>query len=209
LENQKLLKRLIKISIILISIISCKEVVVEEVKNNLSSKTINYSEISLESVYKIKLYSNIDGWINYIELNEYVNQLNLKKKVSTEIKKNSEKIFIINSKLIHQIFDTINLSLLVLIFILLFLSFNSQRKWSNTYENLSKTRAINNNLIDYVSKIEEFYISELESLNIYRKTKPEDLIYLNKLPEKKESLFKKNLSSFIQGFTDSKYQKGY
>ena len=66
-----------EISIILISIISCKEVVVEEVKNNLSSKTINYSEISLESIYKIKLYSNIDGWINYIELNEYVNQLNL------------------------------------------------------------------------------------------------------------------------------------
>ena len=77
MENQKLLKRLIKISIILISIISCKEVVVEKVKNNLSSKTINYSEISLESIYKIKLYSNIDGWINYIELNEYVNQLNL------------------------------------------------------------------------------------------------------------------------------------
>lgn len=77
MENQKLLKRLIKISIILISIISCKEVVVKEVKSNLSSKTINYSEINLESVYKIKLYSNIEEWINYIELNEYVNQLNL------------------------------------------------------------------------------------------------------------------------------------
>jgi len=77
LENQKLLKRLIKISIILISIISCKEVVVEEIKNNLISKTINYSEINLESIYKIKLYSNIDEWINYTELNEYVNQLNL------------------------------------------------------------------------------------------------------------------------------------
>ena len=77
MENQKLLKRLIKISIILISIISCKEVVVEEIKNNLMSKTINYSEINLESIYKIKLYSNIDEWINYMELNEYVNQLNL------------------------------------------------------------------------------------------------------------------------------------
>lgn len=77
MENQKLLKRLIKISIILISIISCKEVVVEEVKNNLSSKTINYSEINLESVYEIKLYSNIDEWINYVELNNYINQLNL------------------------------------------------------------------------------------------------------------------------------------
>ena len=77
MENQKLLKRLIKISIILISIISCKEVVVEEIKNNLISKTINYSEINLESIYKIKLYSNIDEWINYMEVNEYVNQLNL------------------------------------------------------------------------------------------------------------------------------------
>ena len=139
----------------------------------------------------------------------YGNQLNLKKKVSYESKKNSEKISIIKIKLIHQIFDTINISLLLLIFTLSFLSFNSQRKWSNTYKNLSKTRAINNNLIDYISKIEEFYISELESLSIYRKTKPEDLIYLDELPERKESLFKKNLSSFIEGFSDSKYQRGY
>jgi len=139
----------------------------------------------------------------------YGNQLNFKKKVSNERKKNSEKISIINIKLIHQIFDTINISLLILIFTLFFLSFNSQREWSNTYKNLSKTRAFNNNLIDYISKIEEFYISELESLNIYRKTKPEDLIYLDKLPEKKESLFNKNLSNFIEGFSDSKYQRGY
>jgi len=139
----------------------------------------------------------------------YGNQLNLKKKVSYGSKKNSEKISIVKVKLIHQIFDTINISLLVLIFTLFFLSFNSQKKWTNTYKNLSKTKAINNNLIDYISKIEEFYISELESLNIYRKTKPEDLIYLNKLPERKQSLFKKNLSSFIEGFSDSKYQRGY
>ena len=46
----------------------------------------------------------------------YGNQLNLKKKVSYESKKNFEKISIINIKLIHQIFDTINISLLVLIF---------------------------------------------------------------------------------------------
>ena len=139
----------------------------------------------------------------------YGNQLNLKKKVSYESKKNSEKINIINIKLIHQIFDTINISLLVLIFTLFFLSFDSQRKWTNTYKTLSKTRAINNNLIDFISKMEEYYISELESLNIYRKTKPEDLIYLEKLPEKKESLLKKNLSSFVEGFNDSKYQRGY
>ena len=139
----------------------------------------------------------------------YGNKINLKKKVSYESKKNSEKLSILNIKLIHQIFDTINISLLVLIFTLFFLSFDSQRKWSDIYKTLSKTRNINNNLIDYVSKIEEFYISELESLKIYRKTKPEDLIYLDKPAEKKESLFKKNLSSFIEGFSDSKYQRGY
>jgi len=139
----------------------------------------------------------------------YGNQINLKKKVSSERIKNSEKISIINIKLIHQIFDTINISILVLIFTLFFLSFDSQRKWSNTYKTLSKTRVINNNLIDYISKIEEFYISELESLNIYRKTKPEDLIYIDKLIEKKESIFKKNLNTFIEGFSDSKYQRGY
>ena len=77
MENQKLLKRLIKISIIIISIFSCKEVIVDEIKDNSSSKIVNYSEINLESAYKVKLYSNIDEWINYVELIEYVNQLNL------------------------------------------------------------------------------------------------------------------------------------
>lgn len=71
------MKRLIKISIVVISILSCKEVVVEEIKDKSNSKIINYSEISLESVYKIKLYPNIDEWVNYVELNEYIEQLNL------------------------------------------------------------------------------------------------------------------------------------
>ena len=137
------------------------------------------------------------------------NQLNLKKKVLSESQKNSEKLSILNIKLLNQIIDNINLSLLVLIFTLFFLSFDSQRKWSNTYKTLSKIRAINNNLIDYISKIEEFYISELESQETYRKTKPKDLIYLDKIAERKESLFKKNLSSLIEGFSDSKYQRGY
>jgi len=127
----------------------------------------------------------------------YGHQFNLKKKVSYQNKKKFEKISTINIKFLHQIFDTINISLLVLIFTLFFFSFDSQRKWSNTYKTLSRTRAINNNLIDYISKIEEFYISEIESINTYTKTKPKDLIYLDKLPEKKESLFKKNLSNFF------------
>jgi len=132
-----------------------------------------------------------------------------KRKVSSESQKNSEKISILNIKLVHKIIDIINISLLVLIFTLLFLSFDSQRKWSNTYKNLSKTRTINNNLMDYISKTEEFYINKLDSLNIYRRTKPEDLIYLDKIEKKKESFFKKNLNTFIKGFSDSKYQSGY
>ncbi len=139
----------------------------------------------------------------------YGNQLNLKKKASYESKKNSKKISTTSIKLIHQIFDTINISLLVLIFTLFFLSFNSQRKWSNTYKNLSKTRAINNNLIDFISKIEEFYISELESINTYRKTKPKDLIYIERTAGKKESFFMENFRSFIRGYNDSEYQRGY
>ena len=89
------------------------------------------------------------------------------------------------------------------------MSFDSQRKWSNTYKTLTITRTMNNNLIDYISKTEEFYISELDSLKTFRKTKPEDLIYLNKISEKNESFFKKNFRSFIEGVIDSKYQKGY
>ena len=133
----------------------------------------------------------------------------LKKKVSYERKKNAEKIFKFNIQLIHQIFNSINISLLVLIFTLFFLSLDSQRKWSNTYKTLSRTKAMNNNLNEYISKTEEFYIGELESLNTYRKTKPKDLIYLERTAEKKESFFKKNFRIFIKGLNESKYQKGY
>ena len=142
-------------------------------------------------------------------MRSYGKQSYLKKKVSYQSQKYSRKITALNIKLIHQIFDTINISLLVLIFILFFLSLDSQRKWSNTYKVLSKTKAINNNLIDYISKTEEFYISELESLKTYRKTKPKDLIYLDRTSEKKESSFKKNFRSFIKGISDSQYQRGY
>ena len=139
----------------------------------------------------------------------YGKQSYLKEKVSYESQKNLKKIYNLNIQLVNKIFDTINISLLVLIFTLFFISFDSQRKWSNTYKILSKTKAMNNNLIDYVSKIEEFYITELESLNTYRKTKPKDLIYLDKITERKESFFKKNFRIFIEGFIDSRYQIGY
>ena len=137
------------------------------------------------------------------------NEYSLKKKVSYKSQKSPKKKSLLNIELIHQILDSINSSLLILIFILFFLSFNSQREWSNTYKILSKKRAMNNNLLDYISKIEEFYVSKLDATNTYRKTKPKDLLYLNKIEEKDESFFKKNYRSFTEGLKDSKYQKGY
>ena len=139
----------------------------------------------------------------------YGKKFNLKKKVSYVSQKKSEKIFKLNLKLVNQIIDTSNISLAVLIFILFFLSFNSQRKWSITYKSLSQTKAMNNNLIDYISKTEEFYINKLESFYNYRKTKPKDLIYIDKVVEKKESSFRENYRIFIKGILDSKYQNGY
>ena len=128
-------------------------------------------------------------------MSSYGKQTNFKKIVSYESKRNSEKIFKLNIELIHQIFNTINISFLCLIFILFFLSLDSQRKWSNTYKSLFKIKAMNNNLIDYVSKTEEFYIGEFESLNTYRKTKPKDLIYIDRTSEQKESFLKKILEA--------------
>ena len=133
----------------------------------------------------------------------------LKKKDLHDSQKNLEKIFKSNIQLIHRIFNTINTSFLVLIFILVFLSFDSQIRWSHIYKTLSKTKAMNNNLIEFISKIEEVYIGEIDSLTTYRKTTPKDLIYLARKIEKKESFFKKNFRSFIKGLKDSKYQRGY
>ena len=85
---------------------------------------------------------------------------------------NSKKIKLFNLKFIHRILDSVNISLFILIFILSFLSFNSQREWTSIYKDLAKTKSNNNNLIDYISKTEEFYINEIESLKIFKKTTP-------------------------------------
>ena len=133
----------------------------------------------------------------------------LKEKVLNQSKKGFNLISLMNLRLIHKIFNTINFSILTLIFIFFFLSLNSQRQWSKTYKILSKTRVKNNNLIDYISKTEEFYITELESLDYLKKTKPRDLIYLSKNIEKKEKFFDKKIISIINGLEDSRFHRGY
>ena len=58
----------------------------------------------------------------------------------------------------------------------------------NIYKNLVKTRTNNNNLIDYISKTEEFYINEIESLNTLKKTTPKDLIYIDRQITKEKKI---------------------
>ena len=138
------------------------------------------------------------------------NENSLKNNLYDANKITSKKIKLFNLKFIHRIFDSVNISLLILIFILSFLSFNSQRKWTSIYENLTKTKANNNNLIDYISKTEEFYINEIESLNTFKITTPKDLIYLDKqITKNKGNDLNKKIKFIKDGLKDSKYQKGY
>ena len=138
------------------------------------------------------------------------NENSLKNNLYDADKITSKKIKFFNLKFIHRIFDSVNISLLILIFILSFLSFNSQRKWTSIYENLTKTKANNNNLIDYISKTEEFYINEIESLNTFKKATPKDLIYLEKqITKNKGNDLNKKIKFIKDGLKDSKYQKGY
>ena len=143
-------------------------------------------------------------------MNSYKNENSLNKNASYKNKINSKSFSLFNLKFIHKIFDGINFSLIILIFILSFISFSSQRKWTIIYKNLVNTRGNNNNLIDYISKTEEFYINEFESLTSLKKTTPKDLIYLDKqVPEKKENFFKAKIKYLRRGIIDSKYQIGY
>ena len=138
------------------------------------------------------------------------NENSLKNNLYDANKITSKKIKFFNLKFTHRIFDSVNISLLILIFILSFLSFNSQRKWTSIYKNLLKTRANNNNFIDYISKTEEFYINEIESLNTFKKATPKDLIYLDKqITQNKNNYLNKKIKFIKDGLKDSKYQKGY
>ena len=143
-------------------------------------------------------------------MNIFENENSLNKNHQNVNQINSKKILLFDLKLIHKIFNSLNISLLSLIFILSFLSFNSQIKWTNIYKNLAKTRSNNNNLIDYISKTEEFYINDVDTLNNFKKTTPKDLIYFIKpITKKKKNNLNKKIKYIQEGLKDSKYQKGY
>ncbi len=142
-------------------------------------------------------------------MNFYKNENSLLKK--TNSKKNKiTNLSLINLKLIHNIVDSLNISLLVLILTLSYISISSQREWSDIYSYLSKKRAINSNLIDYISKTEQFYINEFETLKTLKKTTPKDLIYLEKqVSRKKKNELRKKIKYIYDGLKNSHFQMGY
>ena len=110
-------------------------------------------------------------------------------------------------KISHRLIDGLNISTLILIFLVTFLSIYSQLKWTNLYSAIAQIRNINSNLIDYISKTEEYYLSEIEDLDILKKTSSKDLLYLVKpqIKNNKDFLF----NNLINGLKDSNYQRGF
>ena len=138
----------------------------------------------------------------------YKDEYSLKKKGQYREKK-IRGLSILSLNLFHKILNAFNISSIIIILILYFLSFSSQRKWSIIYKSLLTTKANNNNLIDYISQTEEFHINELESLKTLKKTMPKDLIYLEKYLVKNENYLFKKAAYVINGINDSRYQIGY
>ena len=115
-----------------------------------------------------------------------------------------------NSRIYAKIIDCLNISIIILILFLSFISFNSQRKWTMFYSSMMDIRNKNNNIVDYISKTEQYFLNEIDNQNNIKKANPDDLIYLIKTKEK----VKINFLAFIfkemrKGFYDGIYQRGY
>tara|TARA_Y100001933_G_scaffold249157_1_gene283836 strand:+ start:1874 stop:2290 length:417 start_codon:yes stop_codon:yes gene_type:complete len=110
----------------------------------------------------------------------------------------------------HKLFDSLNISVILLIFILSFISFNAQSEWTKLYSNVKELRSKNNNLVDYISQTEEYFLSEIESKVNIKNANPDDLLYLSKTKnQEKEGFLSSGLKQMISGFKDGLYQKGY
>ena len=116
----------------------------------------------------------------------------------------------IKAKFYCKIIDFLNISIIILILFLSFISLNNQRKWTIFYSSMIDLRDKNTNIIDYISKTEEYFLNEIDLKDNIKKTNPDDLIYLKKLKEKKTTSFLSLVMKEIgQGFDDGWYQRGY
>ena len=117
---------------------------------------------------------------------------------------------LINSRNYFKIIDVLNISIIILILFLSFISLSSQKKWTIFYSTMIDIRNRNNNIIDYISKTEQYLLSEIEHQNNIKKTNPDDLIYLTKTKVKKRTNFLSLVAKeMIKGFDDGRYQRGY
>ena len=116
----------------------------------------------------------------------------------------------INTRLYGKIIDRLNISIIILILFLSFISLENQRKWTMFYSSMIELRNKNNNIIDYISKTEQYFLNEIEYQNNIKKTNPDDLIYLVKTKNKERINFLSFLvKELSKGFDDGSYQRGY
>ena len=116
----------------------------------------------------------------------------------------------INARIYCKIIDRLNISIIILILFLSFISLNSQRKWTMFYSSMIEIRNRNNNIIDYISKTEQYFLNEMEHQKNIKNTNPEDLIYLQRTKEKEKNNFLFFVAKeIIKGFNDGNYQRGY
>jgi len=78
------------------------------------------------------------------------------------------------------------------------------------YSSMIELRNKNNNIIDYISKTEQYFLNEIDLQHNIKKTDPDDLIYLVKTIEKEKTNFLSLVvNEIIKGFDDGRFQKGY
>ena len=117
---------------------------------------------------------------------------------------------LINKRIYCKIIDYLNVSIIILILFLSFISLNSQRKWTMFYSSMMEIKNKNNNIIDYISKTEQYFLSELEYQHNIKKTNPDDLIYLVKTNEKeKTNFFLLLVNEMRKGLDDGSFKRGY
>tara|TARA_B100000900_G_scaffold227011_1_gene192751 strand:+ start:2138 stop:2503 length:366 start_codon:yes stop_codon:yes gene_type:complete len=115
-----------------------------------------------------------------------------------------------NWKLFHKIINYSNAGLIVLIFIFSSISLRSQWEWTKFYSNMKDLRNKNNNLEDYISKTEEYFLNEIELKDDIKNTNPEDLIYLVKTKSHYQNNFLLlGFKEVLKGFKAGEYQSGY
>ena len=116
----------------------------------------------------------------------------------------------INPRIYCKIIDFLNISIIFFILFLSFISLKDQREWTMFYSSMIEIRNKNNNIIDYISKTEQYLLNEIEHQNNIKDTNPEDLIYLTKTKKKERTNFLSLAFKEInKGFDDGIYQKGY